>query len=190
MTDEYGLYTGVNDLVYAGKVGRSTSRRPPSGAGNRGGATDNKGAYCFRVNVSAPPSKYVRGETRLLQYVSGGTSASLTRQGQNLVIGYSREQVGSGPEALAAQVAAKNPDVILLTDRSSLAFVRETEGRPIVTIQNDPSRAALQKALHGLAVASPVSVSIPARRFTASIALLLEVVPGMSRLACISGGRS
>lgn len=113
-------------------------------------------------------------------------------EGENLVVDrYSKEQLGSGPEALAAQVIAGNPDVILLTDPSSLAFVRASKGVPIVTIQNDPVASGLAQSIarpggNVTGVSVDTGPSIHGKR----IALLREVVPGMSKLACISGGKS
>src|ERR1051325_9118582 len=89
------------------------------------------------VNVSAP-SQANMSEERSTYYKT--FLSELRRlghtEGQNLVVDrYSKEQLGAGPEALAAQVASKNPDVILLTDPSTPGFVRESKDIPIVTIQ-------------------------------------------------------
>lgn len=145
------------------------------------------------VNVSAPSQANMSEERSPYYKTFLGELRRLGHaEGQNLIVErYSKEQLGSGPAALAAQVVSGNPDVILLTDPSTLAFVRESKGIPIVTIQNDPiaNGFAQSMARPGGSVTG-VSVDTGPSIHGKRIALLRELVPGMSKLACITAAKS
>ncbi|WP_271525930.1 ABC transporter substrate-binding protein [Bradyrhizobium sp. CCBAU 53380] len=145
------------------------------------------------VNVSAPTQSNMSEErsTYYKTFLSELRRLGHT-EGQNLVVDrYSKEQLGAGPEALAVRVISSKPDVILLTDPSSPAFLRETKGVPVVTILNDPvAMGYAQSMARPGGNVTGVSVdaggpSIHGKR----IALLREVVPAMSKLGCISAGK-
>lgn len=145
------------------------------------------------VNVSAPSQANMSEERSTYYKTFLGELRRLGHtEGQNLVVDrYSKEQLGSGPEALAAKVISSKPDVILLTDPTTPAFVRATNGVPIVTILNDPVATGFAQSMArpggnvtGVSVDAG-GPSIHGKR----IALLREVVPRMSKLACISAGK-
>jgi putative tryptophan/tyrosine transport system substrate-binding protein len=112
-------------------------------------------------------------------------------EGQNLTIErYGREQYRSDAPALAAQVVRSNPDVIYVIDPGATYFQRETSKIPIVTITNDPVGLGLAQSMahpggNVTGVTAEADQSIHGKR----IALLREMLPAMSRLACIAPQR-
>ena len=143
------------------------------------------------VNVSAPSQAQMHEDRSAYYKTFLGELRRLGRvEGPDLIVDrYSKEQLVSGPAALAAQVVASKPDVINLIDPSPLFFVRETKTIPIVTIQNDPVAFGFAQSM-----ARPggnitgVSVDAGPSLHGKRIALLREVFPGMSKLACITPG--
>ena len=143
------------------------------------------------VNVSSP-SQAQMSEDRSPYYKTFlGELRRLGRvEGPELIVDrYSKEQLVSGPAALAAQVVASKPDVINLIDPSPLFFVRETKSIPIVTISNDPVAAGFAQSMarpggNITGVSVDTGPSIHGKR----IALLRELFPGMAKLACITPG--
>ena len=112
-------------------------------------------------------------------------------EGQNLTIErYGREQYQSDAAALAEQVVRSNPDVIYVIDPGATYFQRETSKIPIVTITNDPVGQGLAQSMahpggNVTGVTAEADVSIHGKR----IALLREMFPTMSKLACIAPRR-
>jgi putative tryptophan/tyrosine transport system substrate-binding protein len=112
-------------------------------------------------------------------------------EGQNLTIErYGREQYQSDAAVLAAQVVHSNPDVIYVVDPGATYFQRETSKIPIVTITNDPIGLGLAKSMahpggNVTGVTAEADQSIHGKR----IALLREMFPAMSKLACIAPRR-
>ncbi|WMT79678.1 ABC transporter substrate-binding protein [Bradyrhizobium sp. Ash2021] len=109
-------------------------------------------------------------------------------EGQNLTVErYGREQYLSDAAALAAQVVRSNPDVIYIIDPSASYFKHETSKIPIVTITNDPVAAGFAESLarpggNITGVSADPGPSIHGKR----IALLREMFPSTSKLACIA----
>jgi putative ABC transport system substrate-binding protein len=109
-------------------------------------------------------------------------------EGQNLTIErYGKEQYLSDQAALAAQVVRSNPDVIYVIDPGASWFQHETSKIPIVTITGDPVAAGLVQSLahpggNITGVSADAGPSIHGKR----IALLREMFPAMSQLACIA----
>jgi len=112
-------------------------------------------------------------------------------EGQNLTIErYGKEQYQSNSAALAAQVVRSNPDVIYAISLAAL-FQHETSRIPIVTITNDPVAAGFAQSLarpggNITGVSVDAGPSIHGKR----IALLREMFPAMSKLACIVAPRA
>src|SRR5260370_22280249 len=113
-------------------------------------------------------------------------------EGQNLTIErYGKEQYLSDAAALAAQVVRSNPDVIYVIDPAATFFQHETSKITIVTITNDPVVAGFAQSLahpggNITGVAAEADASIHGKR----IALLREMFPAMSKLACIAPRRT
>ncbi len=108
-------------------------------------------------------------------------------EGQNLTIErYGKEQYQSDPAALAAQVVRSNPDVIYVILPGASFFKRETTKIPIVTTTNDPVAAGFAQSLaHPGGNITGVSVEAGPSIHGKRIALLREMFPAMSKLACI-----
>jgi putative ABC transport system substrate-binding protein len=143
------------------------------------------------VNVSAPSQAQMHEDRSAYYKTFLGELRRLGRvEGQDLIVDrYSKEQLVSGPAALAAQVVTSKPDVINLIDPSPVFFAPETKTIPIVTIQNDPVAFGFAQSMarpggNITGVSVDAGPSIHGKR----IALLREVVPGMSKLACITPG--
>lgn len=109
-------------------------------------------------------------------------------EGQNLVVErYAKEQYQSDKAALAAEVVRSNPDVIYLLDPPAAFFKQQTTTIPIVTVAYDPVASGLARSL-----AQPggnitgVSVNPGPSIHGKRIALLRELFPAMSKLACVS----
>lgn len=109
-------------------------------------------------------------------------------EGQNLVVErYSKEQYRSDKAALAAEIVRSNPDVIYVLDPPAALFKKETATIPIVTVAYDPIAAGLAQSLarpggNITGVSVNPGPSIHGKR----IALLRELCPAMSKLACVS----
>jgi putative ABC transport system substrate-binding protein len=92
---------------------------------------------------------------------------------------------------LAAQVVRSNPDVIYVIDPAATFFQHETSKIPIVTITNDPVAAGFAQSLahpggNITGVSAETGPSIHGKR----IALLREMFPAMSKLACVASRRA
>lgn len=113
-------------------------------------------------------------------------------EGQNLTIErYGKEQYLSDAAALAAQVVRSNPDVIYVIDPAATYFQHETSKIPIVTITNDPVAAGFAQSLaHPGGNITGVSVEADPSIHGKRIALLREMFPAMSKLACVAGRRA
>ncbi len=116
------------------------------------------------------------------------TASGPRPDGQNLTVErYGKEQYLSDAAALAAQVVRSNPDVIYIIDPSASYFKQETSKIPIVTITNDPVAAGFAQSLaHPGGNITGVSVDAGPSIHGKRIALLREMFPAMSKLACIS----
>jgi putative ABC transport system substrate-binding protein len=108
-------------------------------------------------------------------------------EGKNLVVGrYGKEQAASGPAALAAEVVRSAPDVIYLVGPGTAFFRRETDKIPIVALTADPVAQGLitNMARPGgniTGVTIDTGPAIHGKR----LALLREMFPAMSKLACL-----
>lgn len=113
-------------------------------------------------------------------------------EGQNLTIErYGKEQYQSDAAALAAQVVRSNPDVIYVIIPNATFFQHETSKIPIVTITYDPVAAGFAQSLaHPGGNITGVSVDAGPSIHGKRIALLREMFPAMSKLACITPGRA
>ena len=113
-------------------------------------------------------------------------------EGQNLTIErYGKEQYQSESAALAAQIVRSNPDVIYVIAPGAISFQRETSKIPIVTITNDPVAAGFAQSLaHPGGNITGVSVDAGPSIHSKRIALLREMFPAMSKLACIGSQRN
>ena len=109
-------------------------------------------------------------------------------EGQNLKVeSYGREQNTSGPEALATEIVQSNPDVIHVVGPGALIFKKLTSRIPIVVITGDPVKQGLAESLahpggNFTGASIDAGLSIHGKR----IALLLEMVPTMSKLGCLA----
>jgi putative ABC transport system substrate-binding protein len=110
-------------------------------------------------------------------------------EGQNLIVErYGREQNLPSPAALAAQVVRNNPDVIYALVPGAFPFKTETSKVPIVTVTGDPVATGLIQSLsHPGGNITGVSVDAGLSIHGKRIALLREMFPAMSKLACIAG---
>jgi putative ABC transport system substrate-binding protein len=108
-------------------------------------------------------------------------------EGKNLVVGrYGKEQAASGPAALAAEVVRSAPDVIYVVGPGTQFFMRETGKIPIVALTADPVAQGLitNMARPGgniTGVTIDTGPAIHGKR----LALLREMFPAMSKLACL-----
>ena len=113
-------------------------------------------------------------------------------EGQNLTIErFGKEEYQSDAAALAALVVRSNPDVIYVLDPSAAYFQRETSKIPIVTITYDPVALGFAQSLahpggNVTGVSAEAGPSIHGKR----IALLREMFPAMSKLACVASRRA
>jgi putative ABC transport system substrate-binding protein len=88
---------------------------------------------------------------------------------------------------LAAQVVRSNPDVIYILDPPATFFKNETTTIPIVTVAYDPVAGGLAQSLaHPGGNITGVSVNPGPSIHGKRIALLREMFPAMSKLACVS----
>jgi putative tryptophan/tyrosine transport system substrate-binding protein len=109
-------------------------------------------------------------------------------EGQNLKVeSYGREQNTSGPEALATEIVRSNPDVIFVVSPGPVIFKKLTSRIPIVVITADPVRQGIAESLaHPGGNFTGVSVDVGPSVYGKRIALLLEVIPTMSKLGCLA----
>jgi putative ABC transport system substrate-binding protein len=109
-------------------------------------------------------------------------------EGQNLKVeSYGREQNTSGPEALATEIVRSNPDVIHVAGPGALIFKKLTSRIPIVVITGDPVKQGIAESLaHPGGNFTGASVDAGLSIYGKRIALLREMVPTMSRLACLA----
>jgi putative ABC transport system substrate-binding protein len=109
-------------------------------------------------------------------------------EGQNLTVErYGREQNTSGPDALAAEVVRSNPDVVYVVGPGATIFKNATTRIPVVALTADPVAQGVAVSLArpgGNITGASVDTgpSIHGKR----IALLREMFPAMSRLACLT----
>jgi putative tryptophan/tyrosine transport system substrate-binding protein len=141
------------------------------------------------VNISFPSAGIREDGVNVGYRIFFGELRRLGRiEGQNLTIErYGKEQYQSDNAALAAQVVRSNPDVIYVIDPSAAVFKRETTTIPIVTVAYDPVASGYAQSMarpggNITGVSVDAGPSIHGKR----IALLREMVPSMSKLACIS----
>lgn len=109
-------------------------------------------------------------------------------EGQNLLIErYGREQNTSGPAAVAAEVVRNNPDVVYVVGPGTTLFKQRTDKLPIVALTGDPVAAGLvQNLAHPGGNITGVSVDTGPSIYGKRIALLREILPGMSKLAYLT----
>jgi putative tryptophan/tyrosine transport system substrate-binding protein len=108
-------------------------------------------------------------------------------EGQNLTVErYGREQSTSGLDALVAGVVRSNPDVVYVLGPGSLFFKRETTHIPIVALTADPiGQGLIQNLARPDGNITGVSVDTGPSIHGKRIALLREIFPAMSKLACL-----
>ncbi|WP_426423470.1 ABC transporter substrate-binding protein [Bradyrhizobium genosp. A] len=109
-------------------------------------------------------------------------------EGQNLLIErYGREQNTFGPAALASEVVRSNPDVVYVVGPGTLLFKQQTDRLPIVALTGDPVAVGLvQNLAHPGGNITGVSVDTGPSLYGKRIALLREILPGMSKLAYLT----
>jgi putative ABC transport system substrate-binding protein len=108
-------------------------------------------------------------------------------EGKNLVVGrYGKEQATSGPAALAAEVVRSAPDLIYVVGPGTQFFMRETGKIPIVALTADPVAQGLitNMARPGSNVTG-ASIDTGPAIHGKRLALLREMFPAMSKLACL-----
>jgi putative ABC transport system substrate-binding protein len=109
-------------------------------------------------------------------------------EGQNLTVErYGREQNTSGVDALVAAVVRSNPDVVYVVGLGAVNFKNATTAIPLVALTADPVALGLAATLahprgHITGVSVDTGPSIHGKR----IALLREMFPPMSKLACLT----
>jgi putative tryptophan/tyrosine transport system substrate-binding protein len=108
-------------------------------------------------------------------------------EGKNLVVGrYGKEQAASGPAALAAEVVRSAPDVIYLVGPGAPFFMRATSKIPIVTITADPiAQGIITNMAHPGGNITGVTIDTGPAIHGKRLALLREMFPAMSKLACL-----
>ena len=140
------------------------------------------------VNISGS-SAQMREDSKAYHRVFFGELRRLGRvDGQNLTVDrYGKEQYHSDNAALAAEVVRSNPDVIYLLDPSAIFFKQQTTTIPIVTMAYDPVANGFARSLaHPGGNITGVSVNPGPSIHGKRIALLREMFPAMSKLACVS----
>jgi putative ABC transport system substrate-binding protein len=165
-------------------------------------------AGAISVAAASHVSAQTSGGSRRLAICSLGESSGLMRErsdnryygvlfeelrrlghveGKNLVVGrYGSEQATSGPAALAAEVVRSAPDVIYVVGPGTAFFTRATDKIPIVALTADPIAQGLitNMARPGgniTGVTIDTGPTIHGKR----LALLREMFPPMSKLACL-----
>jgi putative ABC transport system substrate-binding protein len=160
------------------------------------------------ISVAAGSRLSAQGISRRLAICSLGESSGLMREGsdnryygmlfeelrrlgqvegKNLVVGrYGKEQATSGPAALAAEVVRSAPDVIYLVGPGAPFFMRETGKIPIVALTADPVAQGLitNMARPGGNITG-ASIDTGPGIHGKRLALLREMFPAMSKLACL-----
>jgi putative ABC transport system substrate-binding protein len=140
------------------------------------------------VNISTPSAR-IREDGNSFYKVFFDELRRLGRiEGENLTIErYGKEQYRSDREALAAEVVRSNPDVIYVIDPPAILFKQRTSVIPIVTMSYDPVAVGFAQSLaHPGGNITGVSVNPGPSIHGKRIALLREMFPAMSKLACIS----
>jgi putative tryptophan/tyrosine transport system substrate-binding protein len=109
-------------------------------------------------------------------------------EGQTLVVQrYGREDNVSGPAEMVEKVIRSNPDVIYAIPPTPPLFKRLTDKIPLVGLTGDPVAMGLVQSLarpggNMTGVSVDTGPSIHGKR----IALLREIVPGMSTISCLT----
>jgi len=109
-------------------------------------------------------------------------------EGRNLdVERYGREQNTSGPDALVAEVVRNNPEVVYVVGPGAVIFRKATTRIPVVTLTADPVALGLAETMarpggNITGVSVDAGPSIHGKR----IALLREMFPAISKLACLT----
>jgi putative ABC transport system substrate-binding protein len=109
-------------------------------------------------------------------------------EGQNFSVeAYGREQLTSGPDALAVEIVRSNPDVIYTIGPGSISFKSATSRIPIVALTGDPVALGMAESLarpggNFTGVSIDAGPTIHGKR----IALLREMFPAMSKLGCLA----
>ncbi len=107
-------------------------------------------------------------------------------EGQNLTVeGYGREQNTAGPEVIAADIVRSKPDIIYVVG-PGVGFFKKAD-IPIVTVTGDPvAQGLVQSLAHPGGNITGASVDTGPSIHGKRIALLREMFPAMSKLACIT----
>ena len=109
-------------------------------------------------------------------------------EGQNLTVErYGREESTAGVAALAARVVRSNPDVVYVVGVGALFFKRETSKIPIVALSADPvAQGLIENMARPGGNITGVSVDTGPTIHGKRLALLREIFPTMSKLACVA----
>jgi putative tryptophan/tyrosine transport system substrate-binding protein len=109
-------------------------------------------------------------------------------EGQNLTVeAYGREQNKSDAEALAAEVARSNPDVIYVVGPGAIIFKKLNSSIPVVTLTANPVvQGIAQSMAHPGGNFTGASIDTGPSIHGKRIALLREVFPAMSKLGCLA----
>jgi putative ABC transport system substrate-binding protein len=165
-------------------------------------------AGAISVAAGSQVSAQTSGASRRLAICSLGESSALMRErsdnryygvlfeelrrlghveGKNLVVGrYGKEQAASGAAALAAEVVRSAPDVIYVVGPGTQFFTRESGKIPIVALTADPVAQGLitNMARPGGNITG-ASIDTGPAIHGKRLALLREMFPAMSKLACL-----
>jgi putative tryptophan/tyrosine transport system substrate-binding protein len=140
-------------------------------------------------SVSGPNAlMHERGENRYYNVLFTELRRLGYVEGQNLTVErYGREQNTSGVAALAAQVVRSNPDVVYVVGAGAPFFKRETGKVPIVALTADPiAQGLIENMARPGGNITGVSVDTGPAIHGKRLALLREMFPAMSKLACLA----
>ncbi len=140
------------------------------------------------VNISQPTANMVEDRNAYYRVLFGELRRLGRIEGQNLTVDrYGKEQYHGDRAALAEEIVRSNPDVINIIDPPAVVFKQKTTTTPIVTISYDPVAIGLAQSMaHPGGNFTGVSVNPGPSIHGKRIALLREMFPAMSKLACIS----
>lgn len=109
-------------------------------------------------------------------------------EGNNLTVErYGREKAANGLPALAAEVIRARPDVVYVVGPGANLFKQAGAAIPLVALTGDPvAQGLIQSLAHPGGYITGVSVDTGPSIFGKRIALLREMFPKLSKLACLN----
>ncbi len=178
---------------------------------SRGSRMRRRDFIAGAISVAAAPRAFAQtgASSRRLAIFSPSESAALMREhgenryyrvlfaelrrlghveGQNLTVErYGRKQNISGLDALVAAVVRSNPDVVYAIGPGAVNFKNATTAVAVVALVADPVALGLAATLaHPGGNITGVSVDTGPSIHGKRIALLREMFPAMSKLACLT----